>query len=205
MDGLSVDKIHVWRGERHLLRGVSFALAPGQLLEVRGPNGAGKSTLLRAACGLTRPEQGEVRWGGKPIAAVRQEFLAQLAYAAHEPALKGDMTALENLHFAVSLRRRADAAELEACLERTGVGSCAELATRLLSAGQRRRVALARVLALRAPLWLLDEPFANLDAVGSAMLAAILREHVTGGGAALVVAHHDLAVGIEAGRLELAP
>jgi heme exporter protein A len=205
MDGLSVERIHVWRGERHLLRGVSFALAPGQLLQVSGPNGAGKSTLLRAVCGLTRPEQGEVRWGGTPIAAVRESFLAQLAYAAHEPALKGDLTALENLHFAVSLRRRADMAELGACLERTGVGSCAELAARILSAGQRRRVALARVLALRAPLWVLDEPFANLDAAGAGMLSAILREHVEAGGAALVVAHHELAVGIATRRLELAP
>src|SRR5277367_5840999 len=110
--GLTVEKIHVWRGDRHVLRGVSLTLSPGELLQVAGPNGTGKTTLLRVVCGLLRPEQGAVSWLGKSIASVRDEYQAALAYASHEPALKADLTALENLRFAVGLKRRVTAQEL---------------------------------------------------------------------------------------------
>jgi heme exporter protein A len=105
----------------------------------------------------------------------------------------------------VGLKRRVTTAELHASLERTGVAPCADLPARVLSAGQRRRVALARVLAFRAPLWLLDEPYSNLDAAGAALLSALLEEHVATGGLALVVAHHDLQIGSATRRLGLAP
>jgi heme exporter protein A len=201
--GLTVEKIHVWRGDRHVLRGVSLDLAPGELLQVAGPNGTGKTTLLRVACGLLRPEQGRVVWCGRPIANIRPQFQSALVYAAHEPALKGDLTALENLRYLVGLKRPAGTAELEAALERTGVAACAQLPVRVLSAGQRRRVALARVLAMRSPLWMLDEPFTNLDAAGSALVTDLLREHVSAAGMALVVAHHEIALPARLRRLEL--
>ena len=202
-DGLRVDRIHLWRGERHVLRGVSLALAPGELLQVAGPNGTGKTTLLRVACGLLRPEQGRVAWCGHPIAGIRPQFQSALVYAAHEPALKGDLTALENLRYLVGLKRSVRTAELEAALERTGVAACAQLPVRVLSAGQRRRVALARVLAMQSPLWMLDEPFTNLDAAGSALVTDLLREHVSAAGMALVVAHHEIALSARLRRLEL--
>jgi heme exporter protein A len=201
--GLTVEKIHIWRGDRHVLRGVSLALNPGELLQVAGPNGTGKTTLLRVACGLLRPEQGRVSWCGRPITGIRPQFLSALVYAAHEPALKGDLTALENLRYLVGLKRSIRTAELEAALERTGVAACAQLPVRVLSAGQRRRVALARVLAMRSPLWMLDEPFTNLDAAGSALVTDLLREHVSAAGMALVVAHHEIALSARLRRLEL--
>src|ERR1700683_3795254 len=111
--GLSVEKIHVWRGDRHVLKGVSLALSPGELLQVAGPNGTGKTTLLRVACGLLRPAQGRVAWGARPIAAIRPQFQSVLVYAAHEPALKGDLTPLENLRYLVGLKRSVASAELE--------------------------------------------------------------------------------------------
>lgn len=202
-DGLCVEKVHVWRGDRHVLRGVSLDVHPGELMHVSGPNGTGKTTLLRVVSGLLRPEKGSVAWQGRPITATASEYQAVLAYASHEPALKSDLTALENLRFTVGLKRRVTAAELRASLERTGVGTCADLPARVLSAGQRRRVAMARVLAFQADLWLLDEPFANLDASGSALLSALLAEHIGRGGAALVVAHHDLNVPVRTRQLEL--
>jgi heme exporter protein A len=205
VDGLSVEKVHVWRGDRHVLKGVSLTLRPRELLHISGPNGTGKTTLLRVVCGLLRPEQGVVSWFGQSISAVRLEYQAALAYASHEPALKGDLTALENLRFAVGLKRRVAAADLRASLERTGVGACADLPARVLSAGQRRRVAMARVLAMSASLWLLDEPFTNLDAAGTALTLSLLQSHVERGGSALVVAHHDLKVDVNMRRLELAP
>src|ERR1700729_299591 len=165
-DGLSVDKIHVWRGDRHVLQGVSTHISRGELLHVSGPNGTGKTTLLRVVSGLLRPEQGSVSWRGQSIATHRTEYQAALAYASHEPALKGDLTALENLRFAVGLKRRVSAEELRAALTQTGVSACTDLPVRVLSAGQRRRVAMARVLAMSATVWLLDEPFTNLDASG---------------------------------------
>ena len=201
--GLCVEKVHVWRGDRHVLRGVSVEVQPGELLHVSGPNGTGKTTLLRVVSGLLRPEKGSVSWQGRSIAATAAEYQSALAYASHEPALKSDLTALENLRFTVGLKRRVTAAELRSSLERTGVGTCADLPARVLSAGQRRRVAMARVLAFRADLWLLDEPFTNLDASGSSLLSALLAEHVGQGGVALVVAHHDLNVAVQTRQLEL--
>jgi len=204
-EGLGVDQVHVWRGDRHVLKGVSLALRPRQLLHISGPNGTGKTTLLRVVCGLLRPEQGQVSWFGRPISSVRSQYQGALAYASHEPALKGDLTALENLRFAVGLKRRVTAEELRASLERTGVAGCADLPARVLSAGQRRRVALARILSMRASLWLLDEPFTNLDAAGMELTGKLLQSHVREGGAALVVAHHDLDVDVDMRRLDLGP
>jgi heme exporter protein A len=202
-DGLNVEKVHVWRGDRHVLQGVSVEVRPRELLHVSGPNGTGKTTLLRVISGLLRPEQGSVSWLGKSIITTRSAYQAALAYAAHEPALKADLTVLENLHFAVGLKREATPAELQAALERTGVAGCAQLPARVLSAGQRRRVSLARVFAMRAPLWLLDEPYANLDAAGSELVSGLLQEHVEGGGLALVVAHRDLSLRCSVRRLDL--
>jgi heme exporter protein A len=204
-DGLAVDGVHIWRGDRHVLKGVSLQVAPRQLLHISGPNGTGKTTLLRVVCGLLRPEQGQVSWGGKSISSIRPEYQAALAYASHEPALKADLTALENLRFAVGLKRRVETRELRARLEQTGVAGCADLPARVLSAGQRRRVAMARVLAMGAALWLLDEPFTNLDAAGAELMTGLLRSHVEGGGAALVVAHQTLQIGVESHRLDLGP
>lgn len=201
---LEVEAVHVWRGERHVLRGTSLAVAAGELLHVWGPNGTGKTTLLRVVCGLLRPEQGQVAWCGRLIASIRAEYQLALCYASHEPALKGDLTALENLRFGVGLRRRVTECELRDLLCRTGVEGCADLPARVLSAGQRRRVALARILASEAPLWLLDEPYTNLDARGADLLGDLLAAHVAAGGLALVVTHHDLKVQCSVRRMDLA-
>jgi heme exporter protein A len=201
--GLGVSKVHVWRGDRHVLQGVSLEVDLGELLHISGHNGAGKTTLLRVISGLLRPELGVVAWQGQAIQQNPTEYQAAMAYASHEPALKADLTALENMQFAVGLRRRVSADELRQNLVRTGVAGCADLPARVLSAGQRRRVALARVLALQARLWLLDEPFTNLDTEGSQLVGALLKEHVTAGGLAVVVAHHDLSVECPLRRLAL--
>jgi heme exporter protein A len=202
--GLAADQVHLWRGDRHVLKGVSLGIAPGQMLHVSGANGAGKTTLLRVLCGLTRPEQGTVTWRGRSIHEDPMAYQADMAYASHEPALKADLTALENLRFAVGLKRRIEEVELRSCLTRLGVAQCAELPARVLSAGQRRRVTMARVVAMRASLWLLDEPFANLDARGCEVLLQLLDQHLSGGGLAIVVAHQGMGLARAASHLELA-
>ena len=203
VDGLCVEGVHVWRGDRHVLQGVSEQVRPYELLHILGPNGTGKTTLLRVISGLLRPEQGSVTWLGQSITNSSTEYQAVLAYASHEPALKSDLTALENLRFSVGLKRRVTAQELLAALDRTGVAACAELPARVLSAGQRRRVAMARVLAMSATVWLLDEPYTNLDAAGTELMTGLLQAHVAGGGLALVVAHHEIGLPCNVRRLEL--
>jgi heme exporter protein A len=202
-NGLGVDKVHVWRGDLHVLKGVSLQVRPGELVHVAGPNGSGKSTLLRVITGLLHPEQGTVTWCSKAIERFGAEYQAHLAYLSHEPALKGDLTAVENLRFSVGIKRRVSPAELRDALRHTGVPHCADLPARVLSAGQRRRVAMARVLAMRASLWLLDEPFTNLDAQGTELVSRLLRSHVLQGGLAVVVAHHELTLECPLRRLEL--
>lgn len=187
-----------------MLRGVNFKLRPGELLHVVGSNGAGKTTLLRVACGLIAPEEGRVLWQGTDIRADRAGYQSQLAFAAHEAALKADLTALENLRFAIGVRRAVTEFELLSSLERTGAKPYADLPARVLSAGQRRRVAMARVVASKVPLWLLDEPFSNLDDAGVRVISDLVAAHVRGGGAAVVVAHHGLELGPGVVGLELA-
>ncbi|MEO7206887.1 MAG: cytochrome c biogenesis heme-transporting ATPase CcmA [Steroidobacteraceae bacterium] len=202
-NALCVENVHVWRGERHVLQGLSAQIEPRELLHISGANGTGKTTFLRVVSGLLRPEQGSVTWLGHSIAANRTDYQAALAYASHEPALKGDLTALENLRFAVGLKRRISADELRVAMARTGVAGCADLPARVLSAGQRRRVAMARVLAMGARVWLLDEPFTNLDAAGTELISELLQTHVAGGGLAMVVAHHELNLTCKVRRMEL--
>jgi heme exporter protein A len=186
---LEVRELHLWRGERHLLRGISFALHAGELLQVVGPNGVGKTTLLRCAAGLLPPESGDVYWCGKSLAGDRDACHQQFAYLAHVNALKADLTALENLHFGVGIRRQVATSVLRDTLERLQVGHCADLPVRSLSAGQKRRVALARIFLTQAPLWILDEPVTNLDTAGIELFELSMAQHLADGGMILTAAH----------------
>lgn len=201
---LKAANIQLWRGERHVLRGVSFEIGAGEALHVCGPNGVGKTSLLRVVCGLLQAEEGEVTWNGTPTGSANSAYLDSLAYLAHDTALKGDLTAIENLHFSVGLKRLVASNEVRTTLADLGVESCVHLPCRVLSAGQRRRVALCRILLSDARLWVLDEPFTNLDAASSAHVAETLAQHLGGGGLALIAAHQglDVRTGIVT-RLEL--
>jgi heme exporter protein A len=192
---LEVRAVHLWRGERHLLRGVSFSMQSGELLQVVGPNGVGKTSLLRCVAGLLPTESGEVVWRGKQLSGSRDEFNQQLAYLAHINALKSDLTALENLHYGVELRRQASTQDLRDTLQLLQIAHCADLPVRALSAGQKRRVAIARVLLTHAPLWILDEPITNLDAAGIALFESCIADHMRSGGMVLTAAHQLLLQG----------
>lgn len=201
---LDARSLHIWRGEKHLLRGVSFTLCAGELLHVTGPNGVGKSTLLRAVCGLIPLEEGEIFWLGKALNHRDEAFDAQLAYLAHTNALKSDLTAEENLRFELSLRRKLTGDEIPHSLSLVNIAHCAQLPMRVLSAGQRRRLALARVLLCKAKLWILDEPTTNLDTAGVSMVEGLMDGHLKSGGAIITAAHHGLLAGhASVRRLEL--
>jgi heme exporter protein A len=189
---LEVEDLHVWRGERHVLRGVRFALRSGQCLKLTGVNGSGKTTLLRTTAGLSWPEQGQVRWAGVNVRRDLRGFHARLAYLGHEPPLKADLSARENLHYWIGSRRRLAPAAIAAALQRVGAEACAGQLARTLSAGQRRRVALAGLSLLGVPLWLLDEPTTNLDAEGQQLVGQLLSEHLQRGGIAIAAVHQPL-------------
>ncbi|MCU0968100.1 MAG: cytochrome c biogenesis heme-transporting ATPase CcmA [Rubrivivax sp.] len=181
----------VQRGDRPLLRGLSFDLAPGEVVWLRGRNGRGKTTLLRLLAGLGEPVRGQVQLGGHPVRRLPEELRRRLVYLAHVNALKDDLTVVEALRFLARLRGDDPGVEaVDAALERLGVGRMRAAAVRTLSQGQRRRSALAR-LALPAPpaVWLLDEPFDALDDEGVRALHALLSEHAGRGGSVLLTSH----------------
>jgi len=199
---LEVKQLHLWRGDRHLLKGVGFALHSGQALQLLWPNGTGKTSLLRCIAGFLYAEEGQVLWDGSPVARTRDAFNCQLAYLGHEPALKGDLTAIENLRYSLGLRHKVNEAQMQAALQTAGLAHLdPQQPVRSFSAGQRKRVALARLSLWRARLWLLDEPAANLDAAGQAVLGATLVQHFANGGSALIATHQPLELpGIDARR-----
>jgi heme exporter protein A len=188
------------RGERTLFSGLGLSVERGELLRVAGANGSGKTSLLRIVCGLTPPAQGEVRWEGTNIRALKEDYARQLVYIGHANALKDDLTGRENLTIASALAGlQATAPQADDALERFGVGHCAMLPARVLSQGQRRRVALARLaLSADVPLWVLDEPFTALDVAAVEDLQALISAHTARGGSIVLTTHQEVA--IPAGR-----
>ena len=202
---LEVENLHLWRGERHVLRGLHFVLAPGACLEVRGVNGSGKTTLLRTLCGLLYPEEGRLLWNGENVQRDLSAFHAVLAYLGHDPPLKSDLTARENLHYWIGMRRHVPAEEMTAALARVGAVPFCDRRVRTLSAGQRRRVALAGLALLAVPLWLLDEPTTNLDNEGREIVGDLIREQLARGGMVVAAVHQGLPPSVQnVTRLELA-
>jgi heme exporter protein A len=184
------------RGERVLFRGLSFELRAGELLRVAGANGSGKTSLLRILCGLLWPGAGQVLWRGEPVSALREEFWKELVYVGHANALKEELNPLENLEVALALQGSAVApAQALEALRALGLAGCERLPARALSQGQRRRVSLARLeVSASLPLWILDEPFAALDADAVGRVRATLAAHVARGGMVIYTTHQDVAI-----------
>jgi len=180
------------RGPATLFRDVSFAVSSGEWLAVRGPNGSGKTTLLRCVAGLTRVDRGQVLWDGEAAAGAR--FHASLLYAGHLPGIKDDLSAEENLQSALGLRAiAASGPAIRDALAEVGLEKRRRLPARRLSAGQRRRIGLARLMLDPARLWALDEPLTALDDEGQRLFGRLLERHLAAGGLALLATHHDLA------------
>ncbi|KXO10248.1 cytochrome c biogenesis heme-transporting ATPase CcmA [Marinobacter excellens] len=182
------------RDERLLFQNLSFSIVPGTLTRVEGPNGSGKTTLLRILAGLNGAWSGEIRWCGQPRGHDRESFLRNTLYLGHRPGIKPLLTPLENLRALMAGRRPVNDEVLVQALAGTGLAGYEHVPCRNLSAGQQRRVALARLLIADEPLWLLDEVFTAIDADGVQAIETLLKQRAAEGGAILVTTHHDLQV-----------
>jgi heme exporter protein A len=166
---------------------LDFCLDAGELTLIEGDNGSGKTTLMRILTGLLRPEEGELYWRGEPLTWDRCS--GEVVFLGHQLGLKADLTPHENLRFAIGLHGHREHSHIDKALARVGLAGYEDEPARKLSAGQKKRVALARLLLIPAALWLLDEPYANLDRTGIELVNGLLEAHIAHGGAALVTSH----------------
>ncbi|HEY1771654.1 MAG TPA: cytochrome c biogenesis heme-transporting ATPase CcmA [Gammaproteobacteria bacterium] len=195
--------VGLWRGDRCLCRELSFDLNAGAVLQLAGPNGAGKTSLIRALAGIGRLDEGQILWKGED-ARRSSAYLSELIYIGHHNGLKAHLTPQENYAFYQSMGHRPTEMTAEDALARCGIAALKDRPVALLSMGQKRRAALARLFAAHARLWLLDEPLASLDTDGVELVAGLLQAHTSEGGMAILVTHQHIAIaGVAMQSLEL--
>ena len=199
---LSGTNLRLIRGDRCLFRDLGFALNEGELLLVEGANGSGKTSLLKAVAGLLEFESGQIEWNGTPASKGAQQYRVSLVWFSHRHGFKGDLTAVQNLQFESGLRTfKSD--DIRGALDRVGLQRAAELPMRVLSAGQQRRVGLARMLLADAPLWIMDEPFTNLDLDGQSLVRDLVSDHLAHGGLCIIASHQAIEIDAVIRRIHL--
>ncbi|SFF96543.1 cytochrome c biogenesis heme-transporting ATPase CcmA [Neptunomonas qingdaonensis] len=189
---LKVVDLFCERDERTLFDGLAFTLAAGELMQIEGANGSGKTTLLRILSGLSNDFEGEIYWRGELIAKMRDEFLSSMLYFGHQPGVKGMLTPVENLQWYSAIHPALSEEKILAALDAVGLKGYEDVPCHSLSAGQNRRVSLARLYMNTAKLWILDEPFTAIDKRGVAAKEKWLAGHVAAGGSVILTTHHDL-------------
>jgi heme exporter protein A len=187
---LSIDGLSCVRGERVLFKNQTFSVKSGGLLYVQGNNGAGKTTLLRTICGLFQAQAGSVHWNDQETKALAEDYLGQVLYIGHLTGMKEELTAVENLQFTVALKGiHVSREQVLKALNQLGVEHCADLPTRVLSQGQKKRVTLARLWLEKSALWVLDEPFTSLDIHVIEVLTEWIEHYVKEGGVVVMTSH----------------
>ncbi len=191
---LEVKNLSCERDERLLFAELSFRVCAGEVLQIEGQNGSGKTTLLRILSGLSDIFSGEIYWQQQPIAQVREVFFQSLLYVGHLAGVKAALTAEENLAWMMRLAPHLNQLSVYEALEKVGLYGFEDVPCHTLSAGQQRRVGLARLYLSSAPLWILDEPFTALDKQGVAEKEALIAQHVDNGGMVILTTHHSLVI-----------
>lgn len=192
---LEVSNLACSRGDHRLFSGLSFSLQPGQIMQVQGANGSGKTSLLRTLCGFMMPDEGTISWRGEDARDLDEEYFAEILYLGHLNAIKDELSALENLRISAGLSGTVlDDKEAISALRRMGLRGREGLPTKVLSQGQRRRVALARLLVSDASLWILDEPLTALDVGAVALIQELIAEHLARQGLVIFTTHQPLQV-----------
>ena len=200
---LTAENLSCIRDDRILFESLSFSLENRQVLLIEGHNGSGKTSLLRILCGFHRAEDGVVNWCDTPVTRYSHEYYQNIAYVSHKNGLKDDLTVEENLLSSCELMGTS-AIDIEQVLLKIGLLEQADLLVRQLSAGQKRRLALSRLLVTPYLLWILDEPFTSLDKNSIGVFEKILQDHVYNGGLLILTAHHDVDLqGLEVKRINL--
>ncbi len=202
---LEISNLACTRGDHQLFSGLSFSLSAGELLQVQGENGKGKTSLLRMLCGFLAPAAGEIRWRGQDIRELDEEYYAEMVYLGHLNAIKDELNALENLRISAGLAGcEVDDKQVITALRHMGLRGRETLPVKVLSQGQRRRVALARLLVGNAPLWILDEPLTALDVGAVGLMQELIGTHLAKNGMVIFTTHQPLEVaGVETRRLTL--
>lgn len=194
------------RGDRALFEGLSLQVSTGELLYIAGSNGSGKTTLLRTVCGLSRPAAGEIRWHGEPVRELGDEYRRHLAYVGHHDGVQGELTLTENLRAYLCLAAPAGITGdvVEVALEQLELAAYRSFPAKFLSQGQRRRLALARLLVANKPFWVLDEPFTALDTRSCRLVSELIARHLAAGGMAAISSHQDFEIpGVARNRIDL--
>ena len=190
---LEVINLTCVRGTRRLFKDLNFTVERGELIELRGPNGSGKTSLLRILCGLATPAAGDVLWDGENIRSLAEQYSAVVAYLGHQNAVKDELTAMENLRISSGVSGHPlGKDEAQDVLATVGLTQQQNLPARVLSAGQRRRLGMTRLLTANATLWILDEVLTSLDHTAMDLSREFMTEHLKNGGAAIVATHQDL-------------
>lgn len=200
---LKIENLFCERDDRVLFEALSFAVHAGEVLQVEGQNGSGKTTLLRILSGLSQHFEGDIFWQGEHLDDCAQAYREGLLYFGHQPGIKAVLTPRENLHWYASLHPDMGLDQLDKALFNVGLKGYEDVPCHTLSAGQNRRVSLARLHLSRAPLWILDEPFTAIDKRGVTEQEALINAHAAQGGTVILTTHHELAMGDNIRRLNL--
>ena len=194
ISALRAEGLECIRNDMVLFQDLSISVSSGEVLQVKGPNGCGKTSLLRILCGLALPNEGAVYWNGKDIREFNGEYVQHINYVGHHNGIKVELTPAENLRVSNALSTTRNGASPEQALQQFGLYGYEDTPVRKLSSGQKRRVALSRLLLTHAQLWILDEPFTSVDNAGRKFIAEVLKSHMDIGGMLILVSHEPVSI-----------